>query len=111
MGAVGQPIFAPGGAVGTTQPAGAVCPFPLQVDILTDRSTSKTFLDANGNPDHAIITGYVVARFTNTATGESITRNTSGPALVVFHDDGSVSISGRGPGGSRCYQRTKAGRR
>jgi len=96
--ASGKPVFAPGGAQGLTAPAGAVCPFPLEITIVADRSTSKTFVDASGNPVRAIISGYILARFTNTSTADSITRNASGPALVVFHEGGSVTITGRGPG-------------
>lgn len=107
--AAGKPVFAPGGAASVTAAAGEICPFPLEIEILIDRSVSKTFFDENGDPSYIIITGHVVAQFTNTATGESIVRNASGPARIVLHDDGSVTVTGRGPGWLALFSTDEGG--
>lgn len=48
--------------------------FPVQNEYLT------TFFDRAGNVVKFIVSGHLVVTFTNTATGESLTANISGPS-------------------------------
>ena len=64
-----------------------VCPFPVHVDIVTNREYA-TETDLADGTVVLEITGSLVWRLTNTETGESRTYNISGPGTVTI--DGSV---------------------
>jgi hypothetical protein len=74
-----------------TTAAGEVCSFPLSFETVRNDVVGKFFTDGR-----LIVTGQFVARITNLASEESIEVNTSGPATLVFNQDGSVSAVARG---------------
>lgn len=61
--------------------------FPVQQEYIT------TFLDRASTVTKQIVTGHLVVTFTNTATGESLTSNISGPSHLNFVRD---SFTGEG---------------
>jgi hypothetical protein len=82
--------FPPGGF---DFPAGAFCAFPLHIDVVISKEYAITFpADENGDV-RQIITGMLIASFTNADTGESIVLQASGPAHSVFHVDGSSTVT------------------
>ena len=79
--------------------------FPVQNEYIT------TFVNQVGDVTKIIITGNLVVTFTNTATGESLTANISGPSHINFVR-GTSSSEGRtgGPVGSLPGLNVFAGR-
>jgi hypothetical protein len=78
-------------------PAGLACSFEVASQTLTNKEFTTTFpAEANGDVVQ-LVTGYLVQRFTNVGTGKSISANVSGPGTIVFHPDGSVTLSAEGP--------------
>ena len=74
-----------------------VCPdFGIVADILVNKEYALTFSDANGDPSRVITTGRLVVRLTNPENGSSIVRNISGPGELVFHADGSTTLTASG---------------
>jgi hypothetical protein len=70
-------------------PAGVACSFSVAGEPVVNRVVLKTFpADRNGDVVE-MTTGALVERFTNLATGKSITVNISGPGKVTRHPDGS----------------------
>ena len=92
------PIIEPGPSTTLQFRAGEVCEFPVSVETIVNQSLQKVFLDASGEPERIILTGQVILRLTNLETGASIDVNASGPALIIPHDDGSISLVGHGRG-------------
>jgi hypothetical protein len=58
-----------------------VCPFPVRIDVVINQEFTKEH--QNGV---TIITGRLVATVTNTATGESVSYNISGPVHITSQD-------------------------
>ena len=80
-----------------TQPAGAVCPFALHGDILTDHvlvRTLQTYPD--GSPQEQEFAGPLVIRFTNLSTGASVERDLTGIAYFFYEPDGTIEGHGLG---------------
>ena len=73
-------------------PAGAVCAFPVDVH-LEFRTTTRTFVDANGVPTRGISTGRIHAWETNAITGTTVFSSISGPS---FFDASGALIMGTG---------------
>jgi hypothetical protein len=67
-------------------PAGAVCPFPVRVEPLID----KTVIHALANGD-LLVTGRLTQKATNLRTGESMEFPRGGPLRLVFNADGTVT--------------------
>jgi hypothetical protein len=67
-------------------PAGTRCPFELSGDIVTDKERIRT-VDAGRQE----VKGQLVVRYTNVATGASITRDLTGDALIDVRPDGSIA--------------------
>lgn len=63
-----------------------VCSFTVAREVLVDRSTVKTY--SNGDQR---ITGTLQQRLTNLTTGEFIDVNSSGPLVLDWHADGSLT--------------------
>ena len=81
-----------------TVPAGALCPFSLQIQDVKDEVITKvlqTFPD--GSPRSQIFIGELITRFTNVSSGASVTRNLSGDGFVRYGSDGSSSWTFVGP--------------
>lgn len=76
----------------TTFPAGVVCDFPITVSEVVNNEYSRTF--PNGN---ILTTGRLVLRVTNDETGESVVRNSSGPALLTTAPNGEEVLTAHGP--------------
>jgi hypothetical protein len=95
--ASGKPTRAPRLLGSEVFPAGLACSFAVASQTLTNNEFTTTF-PADGNGDIVqLVTGYVVQRFTNPATGKSLSATVSGPGTIVFHPDGSVTASAEGP--------------
>jgi hypothetical protein len=80
-----------------TQPAGAVCPFALHGDIVTDHvlvRTLQTYPD--GSPREQEFAGPLVITFTNLSTGASVERNLTGIAYFFYEPDGTIEGHGLG---------------
>ena len=80
-----------------TQPAGAVCPFALHGDIVTDHvlvRTLQTYPD--GSAEEQEFAGPLVIRFTNLSTGASVERNLTGIAYFFYQPDGTIEGHGLG---------------
>jgi hypothetical protein len=75
---------------GTVIPVPDVCPFDLEILVLTSGETLTTFFDQGGNVVMQLTTGPLKVRITNVETGESIDRNISGPGRIL--DKGTTSI-------------------
>lgn len=80
-----------------TTAAGDQCPFAVQGDIVKDHELVRT-LQANpdGSPKEQEFVGALIIRFTNLATGASVTRNLTGTAFFFTEPDGTVRGEGRG---------------
>jgi hypothetical protein len=63
-----------------------VCPFTVDRHVLVNRSVLTTY--SNGDQR---ITGTFKQRLTNLSTGEFIDVNSSGPILLDYHADGSLT--------------------
>jgi hypothetical protein len=87
-----KPVRQPVPDFNATVPAGLLCPFKVVVRTVVNREKQLTYLDADGNPVRATITGRLVARITNGDSGASVVRNISGPLFLKFHADGSVTL-------------------
>jgi hypothetical protein len=73
-------------------PAGAVCAFPVDVH-LEFKTTTRTFVDANGVPTRGISTGRIHAWETNVTTDTTVFSSISGPS---FFDASGALIMGTG---------------
>lgn len=79
--------------------AGQLCSFALEVKSVIQQEVETLWLNPDGSPDHAQVTGRLVIRFTNLDNGSNVTLNTSGPSSIVFNPDGSIALIARGPTG------------
>jgi hypothetical protein len=73
-------------------PAGVVCEFPVDVH-LEFKTTTRTFVDANGVPTRGISTGRIHSWETNAITGTTVFSSISGPS---FFDAAGTLIMGTG---------------
>jgi hypothetical protein len=95
--ASGKPTRAPRLLGSEDFPGGLACRFEVTSQPLTNNEFTTTFpAEASGDVVQ-LVTGYVVQRFTNVATGKSLRATLSGPGTLVFHPDGSVSANADGP--------------
>jgi hypothetical protein len=73
------------------------CGFQVQLEVLTNKATLTTFERRNGvTVVHAA--GALKVRLTRLPDGPSIDRNISGPTMLTFNADGSVTQKTAGPG-------------
>jgi hypothetical protein len=70
-------------------PAGVVCQFPILAEPVFEQLRIRYHYDEAGNPDGDQVTGPLIARITNTASGSSVTRNLSGIGTTTYNADGS----------------------
>jgi hypothetical protein len=72
--------------------AGTRCPFTLggTSSRIVRRSAPSTFPD--GSPRVQVIRGPLVMRFTNVESGESVVRDLTGTAALVYEPDGSFTL-------------------
>ena len=76
--------------------AGLACRFEVTSQTVTNNEFTTTFpAEASGDVVQ-LVTGYVVQRFTNLATGKSLSATLSGPGTIVVHPDGSVTANAEG---------------
>src|SRR5262245_17309553 len=74
------------------------CGFEVDMSFPIQNEYATTFFDNDGNPTMLIITGRLVATFTNPANGVSLTANISGPGRFDFvHGTAFAYGSGGGP--------------
>ena len=69
-----------------------LCPFPVLAQAITNNEFRTSFVNQNGALVKQIVTGALVVTFTNLSNGKSITQNISGPGIITFNPDGSVTI-------------------
>jgi len=81
---------------GFSYPPGEVCSFPVTVDIFRNDQYVTHHYDDEGNLVSDSITGALIVRITNTATGTSVERNLAGQGVVTYNSDGSLTFSGNG---------------
>jgi hypothetical protein len=74
---------------GSIIPVSGVCPFDIEIPVLTSRETMTTFFDQSGNVVMQLITGPLKVRVTGD-TGESLDLNISGPGRIL--EDGETMI-------------------
>ncbi len=80
-----------------TLAAGQACAFPVHAEPVVNSEVFTTFPpEANGDVVTQI-TGYLLERVANLATGKSVVVNISGPETVVLHSDGSITLIAYGP--------------
>lgn len=73
--------------------AGTRCPFTLRGDVVKDREEIRTFATfPDGSPSVQVIRGPLVMRFTNVESGESVVRDLTGTAALVYEPDGSFTL-------------------
>ena len=72
-----------------TAPAGVVCPFSVTAEPVFERLRLRYHYSDAGVVDGYQVTGPLVARITNAATGVSVERNLSGLGAVTLNPDGS----------------------
>lgn len=73
-------------------PAGSRCSFELKGDIVRDKERIRTLsTHSDGSPAQQEVSGQLVVRYTNVATGESIERNLTGDALIDLRPDGTIA--------------------
>ncbi|MEY9846969.1 hypothetical protein ABH940_004056 [Streptacidiphilus sp. BW17] len=73
-----------------TDAAGEVCSFPLSGHSVADQEKIRTLaVDSSGEPTEQEITGQLVFRYTDDATGAWTDENLTGTAWLYHHADGS----------------------
>ena len=73
-------------------PQGSRCAFELRGDIVRDKERIRTLSTySDGSPAQQEVTGQLVVRYTNAATGEAIERNLTGDALIDFRPGGTIA--------------------
>jgi|SRR5829696_66365 len=74
-----------------TLDAGLVCSFAFSSETVENRLVTQTFPAAENGDVLQLTTGTLKVRYTNLATGKTITANISGPGKVTIHPDGSFT--------------------
>jgi hypothetical protein len=95
--AIGKPTRSPVLFQPNEFAAGELCSFAVLLEFPVNQYIAKTFPPKPNGDVVEIQTGRVVARFTNLSTGTSVTYNISGPTILTFHPDGSLTIEAPGP--------------
>ena len=75
---------------------GDACPFAIEGTTTENNEYVTTYYDHDGNITKQISSGLFVEQITNVDTGESITRNISGPGVYTFAEDGTVTLDASG---------------
>lgn len=101
--AQGKPIRIPLDPFDFSFSAGQVCSFALEAESVVMREVETLWLNPDGSPNHAEVTGANVVRFTNLDNGKSVVLNESGPSTIEFNADGSLLITGRGATGISLF--------
>jgi hypothetical protein len=73
----------------------AFCGFEIQITFPVDREFAK-ILNASDGFTTTLVTGSLVASFTNQETGKTITENISGPSKTTVSPDGSMTEAATG---------------
>jgi hypothetical protein len=76
-----------------------MCSFAVAIDFPEQHYIAKAFPPKPNGDVVEIQTGRLIARYTNLSTGTSVTYNISGPTIITFHADGSVTLKLPGPQG------------
>lgn len=84
-------------------PAGAVCPFELDITFPFQDEYETQVFDSSGRLVEEIFTGPLFADITNAATGASVERNLSGMGEFFFNPDHSLTIVFDGHLGARFF--------
>jgi hypothetical protein len=97
--AIGKPTRSPVTFETIEVPAGQFCSFAVLIEFPAQKYVAKTFPPKPNGDVVEIQTGRLIARYTNLSTGTSVTYNISGPTIITFHADGSVTLELPGPQG------------
>lgn len=73
-------------------PAGEVCSFPVAGEYPVNEQRALVVRNPDGSPRFEYITGRLVGRFTNVATGETVERELSGSGAFTYRPDGSFHL-------------------
>jgi hypothetical protein len=95
--ASGKPSRAPRLLGAEDFPAGLACGFEVASQTVTNNEFTTTFPAETNGDVVQLVTGSVAQRFTNVATGKTLSATLSGPGTIVFHPDGSVTARAEGP--------------
>jgi len=95
----GKPVRAPmpDAAVTFDLPAGQACTFEVTGVPVVNREFTTTFPAGPNGDVKVTVDGLLIERLTNVSTGKAIVLNVSGPAILVYHADGSISGTAYGP--------------
>jgi len=74
------------------------CGFKIRVTLPAAKEYEKVLKASDGSMT-TLVTGSLKITFTNPGTGKAITENVSGPAKVIHHPDGSITLYGKGHNG------------
>ena len=80
-----------------TLPA-AFCGFKVRVTFPVNKEYGKILKSSDGSMT-VLITGSQTISYKNLQTGKAITENISGPAKLITHPDGSLTVTGKGHNG------------
>lgn len=86
---VGEPVPAPP----FLSPAGDVCPFPVAGEFPVNEQRATVVRNPDGSTRAQYVSGRLVGRFTNTASGRTVERDLSGVGAVTFRPDGSSRLA------------------
>jgi len=101
-GAHGQPPWIEYRAQPWTDPAGTVCSFGVQADILRDEERYRQYATyPDGSPKVQWWVGALDVRYTNLSTGKSVARDLGGDGLFRYDRDGGFLLEVFGPAGAR----------
>lgn len=85
-----------------TDPAGTVCSFGVQADIVRDEERYQQWATyPDGKPKVQWWVGALDVRYTNLSTGRSVVRDLGGDGLFVYDHDGGFRLEVFGPAGAR----------
>ncbi len=69
-----------------------LCQFDVLAQAITNNEFRTTFVNQDGVMVKQIVTGALVVTFTNLSNGKSIIENISGPGVITFNPNGSVTL-------------------
>jgi hypothetical protein len=81
---------------GILLPAGDVCDFEVLLEAVVNQEYLIVFPADEEGRQRSIVSGRLVERVTNVATGESLTYNVSGPGIFWANPDGTTDMQMHG---------------
>ncbi len=69
-----------------------LCQFPVLAQAVINGEFTISFVNQNGVLVKKIVAGAFIVTFTNLSNNTSITKNISGPGIITFNPDGSLTL-------------------